>query len=358
MNRISKIEGGPEGLALEDAPIISPGKGQVLIRVMAAAICGSDIHIYQWNKWAENLYQGQLPMPMGHEFCGIVVEVGEGGENFRPGERVCGETHISCGVCDKCLQGLNHICDHLQLFSKTGAGCFSEYTTVPAKCLLHVPDALSDQEGVLLEPFGVAVRAVKTANISGKSVMIQGCGAIGLMAIQAAKALGASRIFASDLDQYRLDFAKRLGADVVLNSATENVAAEITRLTDGIGVRALCDFTGSIQAMETGFNLIAKGGRYILVGLPSRKMEVDVVHDLINREITVQGCYGRHIFDTWHTALELIACGKVDVSQIITHCYSLEEYETAFQTAAGRQCGKVVFLNHQKGRGDNDEASH
>lgn len=345
MKAVVKICPEKNGLALQELPIRHPQEGEVLVRIAAASICGSDLHIYAWNQWAKNLYEDILPMPMGHEFCGTVEEVGDGVRSVRIGDRVCAETHIPCGHCDKCRRGMGHICDNLQLFSRTKAGCFSEYTTVPEKCLIHVPDSLSDIEGALMEPFGVSVRAVSDAEVAGKFVLIQGCGPLGLMAVMTARAMGAAKVLATDIDPYRLRFAKSVGADEVIDPADGDVPEQVRALTGGVGVRAICEITGSIPAIQTGFRCMAKGGRYIFTGMPSQKLEIDVARDLINREVTLQGCYGRKIYETWNLAFDLLEAKRIDLSKIATHKYPLADYAQAFQTAVGRKCGKVLLIN-------------
>lgn len=345
MKTIMKVLPEKGGLELREVPVKKPEKGEVVIKINAASICGSDQHIFAWNAWAQNLYKDILPMPMGHEFCGAVIEIGEDVHNIKVGDRVCAETHIGCGQCDKCKQGMSHICDNLMLFSKTKSGCFSEYTTVTEKCLVKVPDSLSDIEGALMEPFGVSVRAVDAAQTAGKSILIQGCGPLGLMAVQVARAMGASRIFATDLDPYRLKFAKELGADYVIDPANGDITKQILDLTDGIGVRSICEITGSIPAIKKGFEYISKDSRYIFTGLPSQKLEIDVVKDLVNREVLLKGCYGREIPKTWNLAFELLSSGRVDLSKIATHQFALDDYQEAFEVAEGRQCGKILFVN-------------
>ena len=333
------------GLELRDVSVREPDEGEVVVKISTASICGSDQHIYAWNRWAQTLYAGALPMPMGHEFCGTVIEVGKHVKEIKVGDRVCAETHIGCGTCAQCKTGKKHICDKLELFSKTKAGCFAEYTTVTQRCLVKVPDYLSDMEGALLEPFGVAVRAVETAQVVGEDTLIQGCGPLGLMSIQVAAAMGARRIFATDIDPYRLELAKKLGADHVFDPGSGEVPAQVMDLTGGNGVRSICEFTGNIQAMKQGFQYLAKGGLYVFVGLPSQTLEVDVVHDLINREVVMRGCYGREIPHTWDLAFDLLSSGKIDLSKVVTHRFSLEDYAQAFETAESRNCGKIQFVN-------------
>lgn len=344
MKQIIKAEPICGGLQLIEVPVRKPKEDEVLVKINAAAICGTDLHIYGWNSWAQKMYAGKLPMPLGHEFCGTVLEVGKNVKNVSIGDRVSAETHISCHKCDKCLQGRENICDNLRVFSKTGAGCFSEYSTVPAECLIKVPDALSNEEASILEPFGVSIYAVETAQISGKSVLFQGCGPLGMMGILVAKALGASRIYAVEMDPYRMAKAKELGADAVINPKTENVVDRVLELTDGIGVRAICETSGSIPAMETGFQCLAKGGKYVFSSMPDQKLEIDVAKYLVQRELVLTGCYGRKMYQTWHTAFELLSTKKVDLKQIITHRMKLEQYQEAFDLMLARKSGKVLFL--------------
>lgn len=343
MKTIVKVKPEKGGLELHEVPVKKPDGDEVVIKIHAASICGSDQHIFVWNTWAQNLYKDILPMPMGHEFCGTVIETGANVRNIKVGDRVCAETHIACGYCDKCRQGMGHICDHLLLFSKSKAGCFSEYTTVTEKCLVKIPDELSNIQGALMEPFGVSVRAVDAAQTAGKSILIQGCGPLGLMAVQVARAMGATRIFATDLDPYRLQFAKDLGADHVIDPANGDITEQILDLTGGIGVRSICEITGAIPAIQKGFSYIAKGGRYIFTGLPSQKLELDIVRDVINREVLLKGCYGREIPKTWNLAFELLSSGRVDLTKITTHQFPLEAFEEAFRVAESRKCGKIIF---------------
>lgn len=343
MKQIIKNESCCCGISLIDVPVREPNENEVLVKIKSASICGTDMHIYDWNSWAQKMYFGKLPMPLGHEFCAEVVRVGNGVKSVKIGDRVSAETHISCHTCDKCLQGRENICDNLQVFSKSNAGCFSEYSTVPVSCLVKVPDELNDEECSLLEPFGVSIYAVETAQISGKSVLFQGCGPLGMMGIQVAKALGASRIYAAEVDPYRMEKAKELGADAVINPMEEDISERILELTHGIGVRAVCETSGNIKAMEKGFDCLAKGGRYVFSSMPSKKLEVDIAKYIVQRELVMTGCYGRQMFQTWHTAFELLATKKVNLNKIITHRFNLEQYAEAFEVVLSRKSGKVLF---------------
>jgi threonine 3-dehydrogenase len=345
MKQLVKISAGYGGFALRDTDIRRPRRGEALVRVKSAAICGTDLHIYEWNSWAQGLYAEKLPMPLGHEFCGEIVALGEGVERFSIGDRVCAETHLACGTCWQCMQGKPHICENLLLFSESGSGCFSEYTTVPVGFLVKVPEFCSDAEGALLEPFGVAVRAVQTAEISGRTVLIQGCGPIGLMAIPVARALGASRVFAVETEPYRIALAEALGVDMMFNPTQQDVVAAVKEQTGGVGVAAILELTGNIDAIEIGMQCIAKGGDYIFIGLPSKKLSMDVSRHLIIREIVLKGCYGRLIPHTWHSVFNLLKNQKVDILRSVTHRLTLEEYEKAFALSVSRQSGKILFEN-------------
>jgi threonine 3-dehydrogenase len=344
MKQIVKAKPGCGEIQLVDVPVREPNEDEVLVKINAASICGTDMHIYNWNEWAQGMYEKQLPMPLGHEFCGIVVEIGENVKNVKVGDRVSAETHISCHVCDMCLQGRPNICDNLQVFSKSGAGCFSEYSTVPAECLVKVPENLSNEEASLLEPLGVSIYAVETAQVSGKSILFQGCGPLGMMGIQVAQALGASRIFVVEMDSYRIAVARELGADAVIDATKENVVERIMELTKGTGVRSICETSGSIPAMEIGFQCLAKGGRYVFSSMPSHKLSIDVAKYLVQRELVMTGCYGRQMYQTWHTAFELLGEKRVDLSKIISHRMTLEQYKDAFQAVLSKKSRKVIFL--------------
>lgn len=343
MKKLMKVKNQSGGLILEEAKIKQPSFGEVLLKINAAAICGTDLHIYDWNQWAADKYGDKLPMPLGHEFCGEVVEVGEGVKNFKKGDRVAGETHLGCGICSQCMQGRPHTCKNLGLFSQSNAGCFSEYTTVPAGFLMKVPPALSDEEGAILEPLGVAVRAVNDADVSGKKVLVLGCGPIGLFAIVVAKTLGALKVFAADTSPYRVELASKLGADEVINSMEVSLSDQVIKLTEGEGVHSLVEFTGNPGAIKDGFKCLQSGGKYVCVGLPSRPVEVDIAKDIVTREIEMKGNYGRLIPETWYLTEELLISKKINVKPIITHCMALDDYEQAFSLANSKECGKILF---------------
>lgn len=343
MKRLVKVKAEKDGVTLVDVPVRKPGKGEVLLKIKAAAICGTDMHIYDWNAWAAGKYVSCLPLPLGHEFCAEVLETGPEVEGFAVGERVAGETHLGCGTCSQCMQGRYHSCENLRIFSQSGAGCFAEYATVPAGFLMKVPDEISDEEATILEPFGIALRTVWESKVSGKNVLVLGCGPVGLLAIPAVKALGALKVIAADTEEYRTDFASRMGAEHTINPATEPVENRVRELTGGNGVDVILEFTGSPAAIKSGLDLIAKGGRMVCAGLPPRPVDIDIAKYMVTREITLRGLYGRQIPNTWYQAYELIKAGKVDIRPVITHRFPLDRYEEAFRLAESKRCGKILF---------------
>lgn len=343
MKQLLKFGEGRGCLEVKNVAIKPPSIKEVLIKVKTAAICGTDVHIFEWNKWAEEKYKSSLPLPLGHEFCGEVVEVGSFVENFKPGDRVTVETHLSCGKCFYCRQGKPHICANLVLFSQSKAGCFSEYTTVPEGFLVKVPEGLSNEEGSLLEPFGVSVRAVTASHTTDRSLLIQGCGPIGLFAIPVARALGVSNIYAVEANPYRISLAKKMGADLVLNPQKGNVFESILELTCGVGVSSIIDFTGNITAIQNGFQYIQKAGIYVFVGLPSKKAEINISNDIVTREITMTGCYGRLLPETWLLSEKLLLSGKINILEAVTHKFPLEDFEEAFNLCESKDCGKILF---------------
>ena len=343
MKRLVKVKAEKDGVTIVDAPVKKPGRGEVLLKIKAAAICGTDMHIYDWNAWAAGKYGGCLPLPLGHEFCAEVVETGPNVAGFAVGERVAGETHLGCGTCSQCMQGRYHTCENLRIFSQSRAGCFAEYATVPAGFLMKVPDGISDEEAAILEPFGIALRTVWESEVSGRNVLVLGCGPVGLLAIPAVKALGALRVIAADTEDYRTDFAGRLGADYIINPARESMADRVKELTGGDGVDAILEFTGSPQAIKSGLDCLTSGGRMVCAGLPSRPVEIDIAKYVVTKEITLRGLYGRQIPNTWHQAYELIKSGRVDIRPVITHRFPLDRYEEAFRLAESKRCGKILF---------------
>jgi len=341
MKALEKQAAGPGGIALVDLPVAEPGRDNVLIRVHTAAICGTDLHIYQWNPWAAANYTP--PVPMGHEFSGQIVALGPEVRTLHKGMRVTAETHLACGSCPQCRKGRGHTCKNLRLFSKMGLGCFSEYTTVPESMLRIVPEGICLEAASVMEPLGVSVRAVQEAKVSGADVWVIGCGPIGLFAVAAARVLGANRIFATDLSAFRLAIAEAVGADHAFDSASGCAPDVILEKTGGTGVGVILETSGNPSAIRDCFSGLEPGGKVLLVGLPSSAVPLNLVKDLIVRESRVWGVYGRKIDETWLQVERLLQSGRLDIAPILTHRFGLQEYENAFESAASGRAGKVLL---------------
>ncbi|MDQ3457687.1 MAG: alcohol dehydrogenase catalytic domain-containing protein [Deinococcota bacterium] len=331
------------GARLEHLPVPEPGEGEVLVKVKAASICGTDLHLYAWNAWAQATVE-RVPFIMGHEFSGEVVKAGPGVSEVVPGDYVAGETHIPCGSCYQCDNGLQHICKNLLLFGIHRDGCFADYTLIPALCARRLPRAIPPEIGAMMEPLGTSLRAAQQAGVSGNVAVVIGCGPIGLGIIAAAKAMGAATIVALDIAEERLALATTLGATDVLNPSTKSTVAEIMAMTDGVGADAVIDASGSVEAIRDGFRYLRKGGRVVLVGLPSRPLELDLGADVVFKEATVIGVHGREMFKTWTTTENMLLRGLLDVRPIISHTLPLERFEEGVALLMDGKSSKVMLL--------------
>jgi threonine 3-dehydrogenase len=332
-----------KGASLKEIPMPVLGAEDVLIKVKAAAICGTDLHIYNWNTWADNAGI-KLPTVLGHECSAEVVEIGSAVKTLKVGDYVACETHIPCGQCYQCKNGMQHICANLVIFGVHTDGCFAEYAKIPEKCAVKIPESINPNVGAVLEPLGTAVRACVEVQATGKNIAVIGCGPIGLMAVNAAKAFGAANIFAVDVNNLRLDIAKELGATHVVNSAEVDAAKEILELTNGVGVDAFIDASGNTSAILGGFKSLRKGGTVALIGLPSKPLEIDLGSQIVFKEATVIGIHGRRMYETWTIMSNLLDKGLLNIDPIITHVLKLEDFEEGFEILEKGLGGKVILV--------------
>jgi threonine 3-dehydrogenase len=332
---------GRGGVALATRAMPKPRAGEALVRVRYAAICGTDLHILQWNDWAARSYR--LPMALGHEFSGEVVAVGAGTTGLAAGDRVCAETHLACGECAQCRIGRGHTCLRLQVFTRLDQGAFTQYTLVPGQLLHKLPAGLPHRHGCLLEPLGIAVRAVTEAHAAGGSLLVSGCGPIGLLAIAAARALGVATIAATDLSAARRQMARELGARRVFDpreQALPDVAG--TEFPEG-GLDAVVEASGAASAIRSALEVVRPGGTVVLAGLPAAPVELDLARHVILREVVLRGIYGRELEATWRQVEELLPRLGAALDRIVTHEYALQDFEEAFATALSGDAGKVQF---------------
>ncbi len=341
MQAVVKASAGP-GIAVTRVPVPVPGPDEVLLRVKAAAICGTDLHIAAWNAWAQAAGI-RLPLVLGHEFSGEVVATGDRVGTLKSGDYVAGETHLPCGACYQCRNGLPHICQRLQLFGIHRNGCFAEYTTLPARCAYPVPAAIPPGVAAVLEPLGTSLRAAAAVDVAGASVVVVGCGPIGLFAVASARALGASCIIGLDVRAERLALASGLGCDITLDPRQPGLAAHVLEATRGVGADAIIEASGNPVAVANAFGYLRKGGRVALIGLPSEPVSLDLGPQVVFKEATIVGIHGREMFRTWTRMLELLASGRLDVEPVLTHEMPLEKCADGLALLESGQGGKVIL---------------
>lgn len=340
MQAIQKVS--PEsGFAVSTVEKPVPGPKEVLIKVSLASVCGTDFHITNWDEWSASRIQP--PLVYGHEFCGVVESVGEKVVGFKPGDYVSAEMHLPCGHCFQCMEGRKHICENVKIFGIDLPGCFAEYIKLPAKQLVKLPASIKPEYGALLDSLGNSVHAVSRGEVSGKTVHVVGCGPLGLFAIVVAKAMGALQVYASDVSPFRLDLAKKAGADGVFAADKTKVSDEIKSRTEGRGVDVVLEMSGSSPAINDALKSLKLGGRVVLMGIPKGNVELDLSQDIIFKEAQVIGVNGRQIFQTWFLMLELMAAGKLDLDFIITHQLPLSEFGQAMDLIRQGVSGKILL---------------
>jgi threonine 3-dehydrogenase len=329
------------GAQLEALPIPAIAPEEVLVRVRAASICGTDLHIYDWDLWSASRIKP--PMTFGHEFCGTVEKVGAQVTSVREGEFVSAEMHVNCGHCHQCRVGQPHICQNLKIIGIDRDGCFAEFVNIPARNIWKIDPAIPEPYAAILDPLGNAVHTVLAGEIAGQTVAVTGCGPIGLMAIGVARACGASTIFATEVNPQRLALAKQMGADEALNPREGDVVRRVREATGGTGVDVLLEMSGNPKAIHEGFQMLRAGGRASLLGIPSEPVTFDLVADIIFKGATVQGIYGRRMFETWVQMTALLRSGRLNLDPLISSRMGLESFDKAFSLQSQGLAGKVLF---------------
>jgi len=340
MRAIVKETAAP-GLTLRESPVPEIGPNDVLLKIEATSICGTDLHIYNWNAWAENRIRP--PLVIGHECCGRVVALGSAVEGLPIGQRVAVETHIVCGVCHPCRTGMGHVCENTKIIGVDVPGCWAEYLCIPASNCWPLSDEIPAKIGTILEPYGNAVHTAFQGTIAARQVLVTGCGPIGLFSIAVAKAAGAARVFATDVIDFKLDMAKKIGADMVFRVDQPGAEEAIRKATGGEGVDAVLEMSGAPPAVNMGLRLLKGGGWIGLLGLSKSAYEIDVTKDVIFKGITIHGVIGRRMYETWYQGTALIADRGLDLSGVITHELPLERFEDGFAAMTEGKAGKVVL---------------
>ncbi len=311
------------------------------LRKMHPARGLSFLHIYGWDRWS----QGRIkpPVTLGHEFCGVVESIGEEVKELEPGDFVSAEMHVNCGHCHQCRLGEAHICQNLRIIGIDQDGAFAEFVKIPASNIWKLDPAIPEHYGAILDPLGNAVHTVLAGPIAGQTVLVTGCGPIGLMSIAVAKACGSSTVFATETNEQRRAMATKMGADLVLNPAEIDAVARITSETNETGVDVLLEMSGNPSAIQQGFRSLRAGGRASLLGIPTEAVPLDLVNDVIFKGATVQGIYGRRMYETWVQMTALLKAQRLNLEPLFGERSSLEKFENAFAMLQGGLAGKILL---------------
>lgn len=326
------------GLTLEESPIPQCGSNEVLIKIHKTAICGTDLHIYNWDKWAQRAINP--PLITGHEFVGEIVEKGKDVNGFKIGERVSGEGHIVCGVCRSCRSGRRHLCTNAIGIGVNRNGCFAEYLTIPASNAWHVHDSIPAETAAYFDPYGNATHATLSFDLVGEDVLITGAGPIGIMSAAIARHVGSRNVVITDINDYRLKLAEKMGATKAINinhTTIEKCKDELGLIGFDIGL----EMSGNVNAFESMLENMYHGGRIALLGILPGNAKVDW-GQIIFKGLIIKGIYGREIFETWYKMETMLQSG-LDISGVLTHKFRLDDYAEAFDIMNSGQCGKVIL---------------
>lgn len=341
MRALRKTRHAP-GLEMEDVPIPEPERNEVLIQVKAMSICGTDLHIRRWDPWASE--HVRVPVTVGHELCGIVVDRGDAVIGPEVGAFVSAESHVVCNRCSWCRTGRSNLCEDTELLGIDRDGAYAEYVAIPAENAWVNPPDLPLSIASIQENFGNAVHTTSVPTVAGKSVLVTGMGPVGLMTLATAMALGARAVIGTDISDYRLEMAEKLGADLAVNAADSDVVTEVLRATSGRGVDVLLETSGAPSAIRDGFSVLKAGGEAALLGLSSRPFPFDLDDYIIFKGATVHGIFGRKLWETWYQARGLLQSGAVDLGPVVTHRLAFDDHARAFDLMESGRCGKIVMF--------------
>ena len=339
MQAIVKEKRAP-GLTVKSVPKPAPGPGEVLIAVRHAGVCGTDLHIADWDPWAQSRIKP--PIVVGHEFAGEIQGLGDGVTGLRVGQLVTAEGHIVCGHCLQCRTGNSHICKNTRIIGVDRDGAFAEYIVMPTTNVLTL-SGIPTEVGAIMDPMGNAFHTVLTAEIPGSTVFVVGCGPIGCFAVGIARAAGATKVIASDVNPKRLALAEKMGAHVVINAAKEDVVRTVIAETDGEGADVVCEMSGVPSALHQAFASVRLGGRVQLLGIPKGEVPINLADEIIFKGITVYGVIGRRMYQTWHQMRRFLIGGQFDPRPVITHKFPLAKIDEALAVIRSGDAGKVIL---------------
>ncbi len=327
------------GIDLVDIGVPAVGPNDILIKVRRTAICGTDMHIYNWDAWAQKTIP--VPMAVGHEYCGEIVAVGSEVTGFAPGDRVSGEGHITCGDCRNCRAGRRHLCRNTVGVGVNRPGCFAEYLVIPAFNAFKLPEAIDDEIAAILDPLGNAVHTALAFDVVGEDVLITGAGPIGIMAAAIVRFVGARHVVITDVNDYRLELARKMGATLALNVTRDSLDDAMQQLGMREGFDVGLEMSGNPAALRDMLRTLHHGGSMAILGIPSNEVAIDW-NDVILKGLTLKGIYGRQMFETWYKMAALLQSG-LNIRPVITHRVPYTEYHHAFDIMGRGQSGKVVM---------------
>ncbi|MDO6670943.1 L-threonine 3-dehydrogenase [Cobetia amphilecti] len=338
MKALAKLKAEP-GIWMTETAVPEIGHNDVLIKIRKTAICGTDMHIHQWDEWS----QATVPVPMvtGHEYAGEIVALGSEVRGYEIGDRVSGEGHITCGHCRNCRAGRRHLCRNTEGVGVNRPGAFAEYLALPAYNLFKLPDEISDDLAAIFDPFGNAVHTALAFDVVGEDVLITGAGPIGIMAAAVIRHIGARHVVITDVNDYRLALAERMGATRTVNVSRESLKEVMAELDMHEGFDVVLEMSGVPSAVEQMLDVINHGGKIAMLGIPPGEMAIDWTK-VIFKGLTIKGIYGREMFETWYKMASLIQSG-LDLSPIITHRLGVADFQQGFEIMGSGQSGKVVL---------------
>ena len=340
MTAVVKTAPAP-GSEIRQVPVPEVGPRDVLVKVKAASICGTDLHIQDWDKWA----QGRIhpPLVFGHEFCGEIVERGPAATTVPVGAFVSVEGHLVDGTCYQCRTGNAHICENVAIVGVDRPGCFAEFVAVPESNVYVMDKGISPEVAAIQDPFGNAVHTTLSGEVAGLTVAIVGAGPIGCCAVAVAQAAGARRVVAIDIRPYRLELARKMGADRVIDSTKEDPVAAVKGDTGGEGADVVLEMSGHPEGVKQAFKMLRRGGRISLLGIPSQAVALDLAEDIIFKGATVHGINGRRMWRTWYQAQALLRSGKVDLRPLVTHTFPLAKIHEGMALLKQGEAAKVIL---------------
>jgi len=334
------VKAAPEaGLVMQQVDVPVPETDEVLIKVVKTAICGTDVHIWKWDEWSANTVP--TPMVVGHEFCGEIIALGTAVKKFTIGQRVSGEGHIVCGTCRNCRAGRGHLCRNTQGVGVNRPGAFAEYLCLPEDNVVPIPDNIPDEIAAIFDPFGNAVHTALSFDLIGEDVLVTGAGPIGIMGALVAQRVGARKVVITDISDYRVQLAKDMGVQHVVNAESQDLREVMQNLDMTEGFDVGLEMSGSAPAMRDMIDKMNNGGKIALLGIAPTEFAVDW-NKIIFKMLQVKGIYGREIFETWYKMIAMVQSG-LDLSGLITHRIGVDQFEEGFEYMISGEAGKVVM---------------